>query len=340
MSDPSDRPPPSAGDPLAPPDAVGGVPDAAAALLRRRPTRGLRAGARVADPAGRRRRAGRRGGACRLARRDGARNRRCGSRSRSGWRSVESSTQAIGQGADAARDRSARRAGEDHAARSANRRIASAAGGARGAVPRSRAVARRDRAHRDRAGAARRQPAAAARRQRRIGARRAAARRRQAAAARPAAVPAAAARADARHGSPEGDAVRRRRRDEPQARPGDRRRGRAAARDGRAPAAAGAGQERAAPADESPWRRFLREAWADIRQLVRDRGRRSTCRAAAGAVAAILPARESQAAPPHGAHRAARRDDASFRRTWRRPRRGSSSISTRARSPRRRCWPR
>ena len=32
--------------------------------------------------------------------------------------------------------------------------------------------------------------------------------------------------------------------------------------------------DKAAPADESPWRRFLREMWSDVKQLDPDRGRR------------------------------------------------------------------
>ena len=88
-------------------------------------------------------------------------------------------------GAGAARDselaqRAARDAGQARAARGAPVRIADAAGVARGALPRARAVARRGRAERGRAGAAAGKPAARHRQQRAGGARRAAARRGQA----------------------------------------------------------------------------------------------------------------------------------------------------------------
>ena len=209
------------------------------------------------------------------------------------------------EGADPARDGAARGPGESHAARGAARGIAGAAGGAGGAVPRSRAVARRNRDLRNRAGAAGREPAIAACGQCVVGAHRVAARRHQAAAPRPPAIRSAAARACARHGSAQGRAVCRHRRHEPEARSGDLRRRHAAARHGRAGASSHAGQDGAAC-------RCSAMATGAARDLGRveaadpHRSRRPPGGAARARRAAVFSAREPEAAPPHRPDRAAR----------------------------------
>ena len=89
-----------------------------------------------------------------------------------------------------------------------------------------------------------------------------------------------------------------------QARPGARRHRCAAARARRAPAA-GAGIA-APPADEAALgSRFLREAWAEVKSLVRVEVADRPAAPLVPPPQAVLPAREPAAAPDDGAHRAA-----------------------------------
>ncbi len=62
----------------------------------------------------------------------------------------------------------------------------------------------------------------------------------------------------------------------------------------------------APPADESAWRRLLREIWDDMQAADPHRSRRPSGGAARARRAAVLPAREPEAAAPDRAHRAAR----------------------------------
>ena len=288
--------------------------------------------------ADRRRGPGHRRRRCRLARRQTRAAARCASRPRSACPPSNRRRRPTGKAQTQLATELREAAGESHAARGAARGIAGAAGGAGGALPRSRAVARRNRDLRDRAGAAGREPATAARGQRVVGAHRAAARRRQAAAPRPPAVRSAAPRAvratwigsrPCRTSTSSGMSLKL---DQAIAAVDTL----PLAMDERVPPPPP--DKTAPPADESA---MATGAARDLgRREAADphRSRRPPGGAARARRAAVFSAREPEAAPAHRADRAAR----AKRRELpvpisRRSRRGSSSISTRARSRCRRC---
>ena len=94
----------------------------------------------------------------------------------------------------------------------------------------------------------------------------------------------------------------------------------------------------AAPADDSAWRRLLREIWDDVEAADPHRGRRPAGGAARARRAAVFSAREPEAAPPHRADRAARAERRELRCRSRGGRRVAQAILRHcARNPCRRC---